>query len=272
MAAELGRPVSEVEVEQEVHRIIALTAKTASYGHFGSHTQEDAYQQAYYEALKVLQLDKYDDRKPLANFLYVHMRNRLSNLRRKEVFRSEAPCKCCDAFNPGDNPCEKWQGWNRRNQRKLKLAGVAAESPSPIVAPHVDTSQGLILGELTSYIEQRLPAELLDDYRIFAAAGKLPTTVRVRVRNALRAILAGSPWDESKVVGPNVDDIIQGLNERTRVEVVKIVKKRAKLSRSDVLEIRALRGQPQKILAKQFGCSVPTISQVQLRRRHKKMV
>lgn len=197
LTVDFGRPVGPEETATHILQVVHDVCTTISHTHqFGYHTEMDIFQQSYEEAIKVLSRNVYDvAKKPLGNFLYVHIHNRISNLKRKQFFRSEAPCKCCDAFNPGDSPCRRWHEWNRRNESKQRLMRpMTLTGDNNLPAPPSDPSEAVILGELTSYIEQRLPAELVDDYLIFKSEGDLPKARRNRVRAVLRTILEDSPY------------------------------------------------------------------------------
>lgn len=197
LSSDYGRDVSIEETNIHILQIIHDVCITLSHRHkFGYHSEDDIFQEGYKEAIKVLQRNVYDiSKKPLGNFLYVHIHNRLSNLKRKQFFRSEAPCKCCDAFNPGPSPCKRWHEWNRRNESKQRLMRpMPLSGDSNLPAPPSDPSEAVILGELTSYIEARLPADLFEDYLIFKSEGDLPKARRNRVRSVLRTILEDSPY------------------------------------------------------------------------------
>ena len=60
---------------------------------FGYHDVEDLIQECYIEALKGL--EKYDDSRPLANFLSIHLRNRMHNFKRDNHARISPPCERC---------------------------------------------------------------------------------------------------------------------------------------------------------------------------------
>jgi len=64
---------------------------------FGYHDIEDMKQQAYIFALQGL--ENYDTSKPLENFLWTHIRNRLFNFKRDKYQRPDRPCNTCEFYD-----------------------------------------------------------------------------------------------------------------------------------------------------------------------------
>jgi len=84
--------------EQDVVDIINKAANEQAGNYlFGYHSREDNIQQAFYHSIKVINLGKFRPvegkcvKKQLLNFLRVHIRNRLSNDRRKHSYRYANP-------------------------------------------------------------------------------------------------------------------------------------------------------------------------------------
>ena len=72
--------------EEEVLEIIEIVATRLCHKFkFGYHTAEDIKQQARMFAWEGL--DKYDEIRPLENFLWTHVRNRLYNFKRNNYSR-----------------------------------------------------------------------------------------------------------------------------------------------------------------------------------------
>ena len=65
---------------------------------FGYHSHEDMKQQAAIFALEGLK--NYDNKRPLENFLWTHVRNRLFNYKRDNYQRPNKPCLTCPFFRP----------------------------------------------------------------------------------------------------------------------------------------------------------------------------
>ena len=86
--------MSEQQVIQTINNIanrLALKFK------FGYHALEDMKQQARLFAWEGL--ENYDGIRPLENFLWTHVRNRLYNFKRNNYGRPDKPCDACPFFN-----------------------------------------------------------------------------------------------------------------------------------------------------------------------------
>ena len=92
---------------------------------FGYHELQDVEQQARLIALEGL--DKYDGVRPLENFLWVHVRNRLCTFKRDNFLRPDGPCTKCDSYNYSclkyDNMsmCDIYRAWQDKNIAKLNI-------------------------------------------------------------------------------------------------------------------------------------------------------
>lgn len=113
--------------KQVLAEIQSVVSKLATKFSFGIYDKDDIKQEATIIAIK--SLEKYDPQKsPLSKFLYVHVRNRLTNLIRDEFHRNDPPCKLChqaiNSFTQHKDGkfCKKYLGWKRRNNAKASLA------------------------------------------------------------------------------------------------------------------------------------------------------
>lgn len=99
---------------------------------FGYHDHEDMKQQAYIFALEGL--SKYDHNRPLENFLWTHVRNRLFNYKRNNYQRPDKPCLTCPFYDKAykcsinqcseyknKNDCALYSAWATRNDRKKNI-------------------------------------------------------------------------------------------------------------------------------------------------------
>jgi hypothetical protein len=81
---------------------------------FGYHEAEDMKQQAAIFAMEGL--ENYDSSRPLENFLWTHVRNRLFNFKRDNYFRPDNVCAKCPLFDPemkfSTNKCKKFVNKN----------------------------------------------------------------------------------------------------------------------------------------------------------------
>lgn len=195
MEAELGRRVTVAEAEQEVTRIILEVARNiAPAFKFGYHTRGDMIQTATVFALHKLEDGSYDINRPLAGFLYIHLRNRLSNFKRDNFTRTERPCKCCDPFNPPAEPCKKWTAWNNNNIKKQNVmqpidVTVVADEHEKTMREYSTVEEDATTNELMALIDEKLPVELRGDYLKLRGGVSIPKVRKDRVREAITEIL-----------------------------------------------------------------------------------
>ncbi len=71
--------------EQVIETINKVVSRYANRFRFGYYDADDIKQEAFIIAMEAL--DRYDNDRPLENFLAVHVKNRLSNFKRDKFFR-----------------------------------------------------------------------------------------------------------------------------------------------------------------------------------------
>lgn len=101
--------------EQEFLKTLDIISKKLIYKFkFGYHEIEDMKQQAAIFALEGL--EHYDHKRPLENFLWTHVRNRLFNFKRDNYCRPDNICVGCPFYDPknlkSSNQCEKYKNKN----------------------------------------------------------------------------------------------------------------------------------------------------------------
>lgn len=119
--------------EEEFIKVINNISKRLGHKFkFGYHSFEDMKQQASIFALECL--EKYDNSRPLENFLWTHVRNRLFNYKRDNYQRPDKPCLSCVFYDPhckkSTNQCEEYSdktncteynSWYTRNNNKKNI-------------------------------------------------------------------------------------------------------------------------------------------------------
>jgi hypothetical protein len=99
---------------------------------FGYHDIDDMKQQAAIFAMEGL--EKFDNKRPLENFLWTHVRNRLFNYKRNNYQRPDKPCLTCPLYDPfyknssnqcskykNKDDCELYYSWYERNNSKKNI-------------------------------------------------------------------------------------------------------------------------------------------------------
>jgi len=183
---------TESEVLEAIERQVEAVSPSFAFGYWGV---EDVKQEARKFALEVL--EKYDPSRPLDNFLYRHIKNRLINLKRDKFRRPEAACPSCAAGNycVVDNgmstPCKRHQELVSRNRAKAGLMRpMGMESvPEENGAVEDEMRHELEKEELHREIDCRLPVELRGAYLRILAGCVVPKSRRMEVGKAVEGIL-----------------------------------------------------------------------------------
>jgi len=119
--------------EQVLQTINNIAKRLASKFRFGYHEIEDMKQQARLFAWEGLK--NYDGIRPLENFLWTHVRNRLYNFKRNNFGRPDKPCDTCPFFDihfqnsqgygckayDSHEECDLYLGWMNRNTAKRNI-------------------------------------------------------------------------------------------------------------------------------------------------------
>jgi DNA-directed RNA polymerase specialized sigma24 family protein len=119
--------------DNELLKVIDIISKKLAYKFkFGYHDIEDMKQQISIFAIEGLK--NYDHKRPLENFLWTHVRNRLFNYKRDNYQRPDKPCYTCPFYDPSmtssfsqcksytnKNDCELYNSWSKRNDTKKNL-------------------------------------------------------------------------------------------------------------------------------------------------------
>lgn len=167
--------------EEEVLVVIEKISNRLAYKYrFAYHQIEDLKQEAAIEAIKGL--EKFDPSmgKPLENFLFIHVRNRLHNFKRDNYERKECPCHTCPlgAWIPATDGCKKYDdkmecgwfgGWITRNTAKknvlmpINLGSVKGDKESNMWQEY-DITDVLDANMLENKLEDKLPLSYRKDY------------------------------------------------------------------------------------------------------------
>jgi DNA-directed RNA polymerase specialized sigma24 family protein len=189
--------------EEEVLAVIQQVARRlARKFTFGYHSEADIRQQACLFAVEGL--DNYDEVRPLENFLWTHVRNRLYNYKRNNYERPDKPCFNCELYNPtldhtctgyhDQMECSLFRGWFSRNSSKRNLM-----STIDLQSVHDENEDNMKTGDLTSdtammnefhkLLEDHLPVEFREDFIRLKHNLRLPKVRRERLIVQLKQIL-----------------------------------------------------------------------------------
>ena len=164
--------------EQEV--IVTITKvckKLAPKYVFASYEVEDIEQEAF--LMGVEGLDRYDSNKPLENFMYAHINNRLKNFKRDNYYR----------FDYGN--AQKIQDRKKSILEPVDIAALYS------VCTDDETVDNAHLAEILDLIDRNLPANLRSDYLKLRTNSPLPKGRKAIVIEAIEDIINGG-YDEKR--------------------------------------------------------------------------
>lgn len=162
---------------------------------------EDVKQDARMWAIEGVR--RYDPSKgKLAGFLYTHIKNRLTNMRRKQYFCGECPCKLCRGGQPGGTKhedrqfCQTYLDWINKNNSKQNVV-----VPTSLSNTDDDTEEALWLeydfegnldiSEALEKIDANLPFQLRGTYlQMREGVPGIPKSLREQVMSTIKKILA----------------------------------------------------------------------------------
>lgn len=189
--------LSEGAVLDVIKNVVTLLAPSFR---FGCYDVDDLKQEATMFAIRAM--DKYDENRPLANFIYSHVRNRLINFKRDNYRRTDSPCPACyqaDAngrkpSHEGETFCVKYAHWRKRNVCKqnlmntLDIGNLNDEGES---TTHRESTivEDIHLKELLDKIDMQLPVEMRSIYLQLKDGVSVPKSKRSEVECKLKEIL-----------------------------------------------------------------------------------
>ena len=145
---------------------------------FGYHSFDDMKQQAAIFALEGLQ--KYDNSRPLENFLWTHVRNRLFNYKRDNYQRPDKPCLSCPLYDPhckkstsqcedfhNKEDCELYSSWSSRNNNKkniMKPIGMEDLKENYKNSTTHDIVDTIFNQQIIDLLDQHIPSQYRETY------------------------------------------------------------------------------------------------------------
>jgi DNA-directed RNA polymerase specialized sigma24 family protein len=196
--------VSEDQVVQAINKVVAILAPSFVFGCYGL---DDIKQEGRVFGLQAMA--KYDPSRPLENFLYSHIRNRLINLRRDKYHRNDPPCKLCQeavanrTAHPDGRYCAKFLAWRKRNaakanlMRPLDLEHVSDETEKN-ARRESDVVEGAEVREALKLIDEGLPVELRATYLQMRAGQAVSKARKEQVVHAIRSLLRADHDEEEE--------------------------------------------------------------------------
>jgi|TARA_R110002110_G_scaffold213257_1_gene426467 DNA-directed RNA polymerase specialized sigma24 family protein len=156
--------------EQEVVDTITRVAEKLSGKYtFAFYTIDDIRQEAFIIGMEAL--ERYDENKPLENFLFVHIANRLKNFKRDNYFRQD------------EGKAERVQ-----NTKKNLLEPANLENFS-VAHQNQDFISKISDAEVLDLIKRRIPAGMRADYLRMCAGVPISKNRRLEIEFIIREII-----------------------------------------------------------------------------------
>lgn len=193
--------MTEAEVMAIIHNI---SNRLASKFHFSYHSTQDIRQDIF--ILAVDGLTRYKPGRPLENFLWTHVRNRLMNFKRKHLMRIDKPCadcplkailnkdcKSCSAYEDVAE-CKYYSVWQKRNQAKqnlmLPISWLCVDDETEDKMKHFDSPDIAIeTAELVAIIDKNLPSAMRKLWLLTKKGTKIPNGKMKELQAAIKVIL-----------------------------------------------------------------------------------
>lgn len=170
---------------------------------FGYHSHEDMKQQAAIFALEGLK--NYDTSKPLENFLWTHVRNRLFNYKRDNYQRPDKPCLTCPFYDPNNlkstsqctefcnkEECSLFSSWTKRNDAKkniMRPVGIDSVAENSKEINYNQLFDDISNKEILDIIDANISIKNRPIYLKLKGGIKVPKTELKKLHNEIRQIL-----------------------------------------------------------------------------------
>ena len=162
--------------EREVIDVITRVAKKlAPKFVFASYETEDIEQEAF--LMGVEGLDRYDTDRPLENFMYAHINNRLKNFKRDHYYR----------FDYGN--AQRIQDRKKNILEPMDIAALYS------ISTEDETVGNAYISEMIELIDRKLPSDLRGDYLRLQANSPLPKGRKALIIQTIEDIINGE-YDE----------------------------------------------------------------------------
>lgn len=153
-----------------------ISKRLANKFRFAYHSIDDMKQQAAIFALEGLK--NYDNKRPLENFLWTHVRNRLFNYKRNNYQRPDKPCHTCPLYDKGckvsinqcekytnKDDCELYAAWSKRNEvKKNIIQPTYIENHLNTAHNNEDLNISVANKELMTFLDKYIQLEFRESY------------------------------------------------------------------------------------------------------------
>ena len=176
--------------EPQVLEVIEKIAnKLATQFKFGFFDKDDIKQEIYIIALEGL--DRYDDSRPLENFLFVHIKNRLITFKRDNYIRKSNVCTFCNNKDPECTHCHKKNLKRKTKQfliEPLDISNINHDNESNMYDTN-EVINSLSISEVMNIIDKNLAVSFRGDYLKMKAGVYISKQRRDEIEFEIRRIL-----------------------------------------------------------------------------------
>jgi DNA-directed RNA polymerase specialized sigma24 family protein len=162
---------------EAVEVIMKIAKRLAPKYVFASYDVEDIQQEAF--LIGIAGLEKYDQKRPLENFMYTHINNRLKTFKRDNYYRLDY-----------GTAAQKIQ-----DRKKNLLEPVDIDAIYSVYTNEQSTSNAQI-HETLELIDKKLPAHLRRDYLKLQSNSPLPKGRKAIVIETIERIINGDDYEE----------------------------------------------------------------------------
>jgi DNA-directed RNA polymerase specialized sigma24 family protein len=160
---------SNMSEQEVVDMITKVSERLSNKFTFAFYTTEDIRQEAFIIGMEAL--ERYDESKPLENFLFVHMANRLKNFKRDNYFRQD------------EGNAEKVQ------KRKKNLLEPANLENFSVAREEEDLLSKISNSEIMELVKRSMPSAMRSDYLRLCAGVSISKNRKSEIEAIIREII-----------------------------------------------------------------------------------
>ena len=189
-----------------------ISRRLANKFRFGYHDIDDMKQQAAIFALEGL--EKYDHKRPLENFLWTHVRNRLFNYKRNNYQRPDKPCIDCPFFDKSykcsinqcskfkdKSECELYAAWSSRNDSKKNIMQPSYINDNENIHNSLvkdELFHTIQNSEIIKFLDRYIQTEFRECYLKLKHGTKIPKQQLNKLKKHITDILKEHQWNLEK--------------------------------------------------------------------------
>lgn len=172
---------------------------------FAYHDIEDMKQQAAIFAIEGL--EKYDTSRPLENFLWTHVRNRLFNYKRNNYQRPDKPCLTCPLYDKNykmslnqcskytdKNECDLYKAWSNRNDAKKNIIQPTHIEEDIHPTKSKDLSTLVQNQEIIKFLDTYIISDHRESYLKLKHGQKIPKQQLEKLKNHILSLMESHQW------------------------------------------------------------------------------